>query len=383
MKKTRLIALLLTTLLAMSLGAQSREKSKEIDYLGVAAVLIGDGNYVRAREALDEIDPADEDLDRSRYYTLKGLVELRQGEYENALESFNRARVEGQTDNVIYAYIGQAYFALERYEESIDAMDKLSSLAKFPDLFGLKSQAYWYRGDTRMAMDVLEEGIALYPEKASFLQQKVFYFIELDLNQAAMATSQKLLEFKGEDSEVYMALAESFRSGGEPEEAALLMEEAKLLFPDNLRVSLMLAQCYSDQQRWLTSAKLVEKVSYYDAKYLIYAAELYLQAGAIDRAYYLNSQISDPGEKTAMRFRLLIGEEKYEEALTYIPRLEREGLMKDEGLLYASAFVCFQTQLYDDSIALLNRISGSAYFRQATQLRQAIEILKTESILLF
>lgn len=374
----RVIILCFFTILSLTVWSESQDKN--VDYLGVAAILIRDGNYERAEDTLSNVDIDNEDIDLNRFYTLKGLIDLRMGRYEDSLKNFNQANTIGEPNPVIYAYIAQSYFALEEYESSISAIDKVPNIRLFPDLYGLKSQAYWFLDKKTEAFTTLEEGITIFPDKLNLQQQKLTYFIELELTQTALECSKSILEREKNDPELYLAIAESFRKGKISEEAALIMEEAHIKFPDNSRVLLMMAQCYVDMERYLTAAGIVEKVAAQDKKYLKDSADLFIEAGNIHRAAYINYQISDSDIKSKLRFNLLLALERFEEALAIIPRLERTGLLEDENLLYASAYVYFKVQKYGEAVEYLNRIRGERLFRQATKLRKAIKVMESEDI---
>lgn len=380
MKKILISFFLLSGLLTLT---AETGKNNAIDYLGVAAVLIRGGNYFRAAETLAEVDTEEEDLDISRYYTLLGLVQLRSGEYRASLESFQRVIEEENSDPVIYAYIAQGHFALEEYAPCIEALEKLPRLSAFPDLYGLKSQALWYMDRKQESFDVLQEGIGLFPDKLSFRHQEILYFLELDLIQTAMERGQTFLLMGEQDPEIYLSLAEAFRREGEAEKGSLLMERALLLYPENRKIRLMAAQCYAQSDRPLSAAKLVEQLSLEDPRFTKDAADLYLEAGQTERAAYLNTLLDDPGDKALLRFQILLVEQDYEAALALIPRLERLGLLEEESTLYAAAYVQFQVQRYEECIETLNRIQDSRYFRQATALRQALEMIRQETIRYF
>ena len=81
-----------------------------VDYVGIAAVMIRDGNYERAESALSRVDPENPDVDLPRYHTLQGLLSLRTGEDERAVDAFQRAVAAGQRDSSLYAYLAQAHY---------------------------------------------------------------------------------------------------------------------------------------------------------------------------------------------------------------------------------------------------------------------------------
>ena len=376
----RILLIIIASVLFSVFPAAAAENEK-VDYLGVAAVLIRDGNYSRAEKTLNKIDPDDGKTDRARYFTLLGLVQLRRADNEAAVRSFTTALDEGVDDPVIHAYLAQAWFSLGEYRQTIESIDRLPSINQFPDLYGIKSQAYWFMEDTANAFAVIETGIKRFPAKSSFLHQKIFYLVELDLNQAAVEESMKFLKMSGNsDPEAYLTVAGALRGGGEAGYAASIMEIAKILFPDNQRVRLMLAQCYADSARYLTAARIVEEASVYDPAFVKDAGELYRQAGELDRAEYLNTLIDDQADKTRLRFNILLDRKEYEEALALETRMQRTGLLQQEEMIYAMAYVCFQVQRYDRAADYLNRINSSELFRQAAKLRQAIEIMKAEPV---
>ncbi len=379
----RILYIILISAFATVLSALE-ENEKNLDYLSVAAVLISDGNYARARESLNQVDIEDEDLDKIRYYTLLGLVQLRNSEYADAVKSFQNALHEGQDDPVIYAYIAQGYFAQGLYPETIETIDKLPNINIFPDLYGIKSQAYWQLDDIANAFGVLESGIDRFPKKEEFQQQKIVYLLELELNQEAASVSRSLLDIVGRsDPERYIAVGQAFARSGEKSQAVHVLEMAKLLFPDNQRIRLALAQVYVKMEMYTPAAKIVEEAAAYDHSLYVEAAELYRSARQYRRAMYLNSLVADHKDKVQQRFSLLIDLDDYESAYALESRMLRLGILNDEGYMYAMAYVLFNLQKCKRANEYLNRITGNSLFREATLLRQSIEIMKKNPLQLF
>ena len=380
--KKRIVTVLFILICTSALLSQTNPK--KVDHLGIAAVLIRDGNYERAENALKKVDLSDEKVDKVRYYTLLGLVQLRKAEYGEAVGSFQNAIAEGQEDPVIYAYIAQGYFAQGKYEDTLEAISKLPSINQFPDLYGIKSQSYWQLGDVGGAFGSLEKGISLFPKKGEFLQLKITYLLDLELNQEAARISREFLELEGKDNpEIYITIAQALSRAGETNTAVHVLEMAKLRFPDNQRVRLGLAKTYLQDKRYHTAARILEEAAVFDQALISEAAELYRMAGNYTKATYLNSLVSDQTAKTKQRFNILLETGRFEEARALQSRMERIGVFQDEQYVYAMAYVLFELQKYDESINYLNMITSSDLFRQATQLRQAIEIMKKESITLF
>jgi hypothetical protein len=68
---------------------------------------------------------------------------------------------------------------------------------------------------------------------------------------------------------------------------------------------------------------------------------------------------------------------RYEEALALEGRLDRLGVLDGDETRYAIAYAFFQTRQLDRSVEYLNRIASSEFFSRATQLRRAIETVRT------
>ena len=74
----------------------SRILYEEIDYLGIAALMIRDGNYTRAASALSNVDANHLETDPSRYHTLSGLVDYQAADFASAAEHFELSILNGQ-----------------------------------------------------------------------------------------------------------------------------------------------------------------------------------------------------------------------------------------------------------------------------------------------
>lgn len=351
-------------------------ENTDIDHVGIAALMVRDGNYDRAEKALSNVDPEDEGIDKARYFTIKGLIELRKSQFDKAITSFNRAIDHGQNDPVIHVYLAQAYFGAAYYVKAIESIDKVQNLNQFPELISMKAQAHWQVGETGEAFGVVERAIGIYPSRKEFLRQKILFLIELNLNREAAEQSLVYLQKAGEDPDAYITIGEALRRGGEHEQAIQTLEMGNIRFPDEQKMQLALAHTYAQSGHPLIAAKLVEETAAYEPKYYYEAAELYRRAGQLSRALYNNSLLTNQETKTEQRFNLLLALERYEEALALEARMKRLGLLEKDSIRYAMAYVHFKAQHFDQANAYINAISSAEYFREATQLRKAIELMR-------
>lgn len=377
----RLFALIsLLVLVSLPLTAQN---SPEVDTLGVAAVLLRDGNLEKAAKILETVNPQDKTLNRGRFFTLKGVLALRQGQFAAAEVGLRAALAEGQTDPSLTAYLAQASYAQGKWNETVKTLSGFSRMNAFPDVYGMLAQSYWNLKDTSSAFQTLEKARASFPGRIAFTQQLLGYYLELGLTQAAAETAQDLLGRAGDQPGVHLAVGESLRRAGQPRLALPILETARLRFSGTLKLTLALGQAYADLGLTATAARLIEEVSVTDSKYLSDAVELHRRSGNLARALYLNGQMSDTTAKAKQRFSLLIDAQRFEEAMVMRGRLERLGLLVEDRWRYAAAFGAFRIQDYDQARILLTGIADPVWFGRSVQLRRAIETAQTETIRYF
>ncbi len=350
----------------------------DIDYLGVAGVMIRDGNYERAVNALEKVNVEDEDTDLSRYYTLSGLAQLRLGKYKQAVTSFENAIAQGQTDAVLNVYLAQAYYQSKEYEKTLGTIDKIKNLNQYSALYSIKAEAEWQSGKKAEAYKTLSRAISLFPSSTEFQKQRIFYLIELDLTQEAAQRSREYLSSLEDDPEAYVTIGEALRRGGAIDLAVHTLETARVRYPGNERVLLALAQAYLSKKMPRIAGRMVEEAAAHNKKLYHDAAEIYRRAKAYSKALYLNSQITDQTKKSKQRFNLLVAMGRYEEALALENRLQQNGVLEDDAIKYALAYALFETRQLERSREYVNQISSADYFRRATQLRRAIETVKSE-----
>ena len=385
MKQTKLVLFFIISMLLFTgflYGGGSQEKkaggedAESVDYVGIAAVMIRDGNYERAAKALEKVDTSNEALDIKRFYTLSGLLALRQGDNKSAVDAFQRAKDEGQDDPVLNVYLAQAYYGKKQYEDAIEAIEKVSNLTQYPALYGLQADSYWKIDKKAEGYEILNLAIELFPSQTQFLRQEVFYLIELGLTQAAGDRSELYLERLDDEPAAYVTVGEALRRGGNPQQSIVTLEMGLLQHPNNRNIRLALAQAYLDAEKPRTAGSMVERAAAQDQELYFEAAEIFRRAHYFDRALFLNSLVVEESKKAVQRFHVLLSMERYESAVALESRLRRTGNLEDDANRYAMAFGFFKTRQFDRAVEYLNKIESSEYFRRATQLRQAVETVR-------
>lgn len=362
---------LLSCLLALPCLAAKKD---EVNYLDLAALMLRDGNLDRAVVALDQVPLADEDIDLKRYYTLRGMAHLRRDEPELAATSLEMAIAQGGAESVVYVYLAQVYFQLERYREVMSTLDQAGpALGKVASVFHMRAQCHWLLDEPAYALATLDSASELFPQEAGFLRRKVFFLIELGLYREAAEQGRIYLQRSEGKREDYVALGNAMRASGELDEAILLLEQARLMYPGDADVNKVLAHAYLDQGKINTAAELIYEASLLDPSLTGEASELYRRAGRPHRALMLNGQISDQQVKLRQRLALLLELQRYEQAAAMVNDLRRTGLIDDEDIRYALAYAVFKVGDFETAETHLQKLTRSDLFRKAAELRRAIQ----------
>ena len=372
----RLTAVLFSLMLTcafVSLPAQENED--DVELLSLAALLIGDGNYERAQQVLAGVDLDDEETDLIRYHTLAGLVALNLNELPLAVSEFEAAVAAGQTEPVVWLYLAQAHFGQENYAETLNALDQAGAQAtQLPSVYMMRSQAHWEMGEYENAWTVLGNGRQQFPDRAGeFARRQVFLLVDQGLYQEAAEQGRQFLETQAAGTQDAIAIGNALRQSGQFDEAANILETARLTAPDNTTLAQVLSHTYLDQNMLLPAADVMRQASIYDPALVAEAAELYRRAGWLMQALSLNAQVIDQTRKLKQRLAIFVELGEFDKAAGMHDDLTRVGLLSDEDIRYALAFAYFRIGDFDQAEQQLVQLTRADLFRKATELRRVME----------
>jgi tetratricopeptide (TPR) repeat protein len=386
----RLIAVLLAAVvLAVATYSLAEETDQsegdKPDYVNLAAMLVQDGHYDRAKRELSKVDTepspngAPAEFDRPLFYTLQGLIALKTRAYEPAIAHFNDAIRHGKTDDMIFVYLAQAYYGLQNWERTILSVNNADEAGEeIADLYLMKAHAHRQLDQDPEAWKTLEAGARRFPERTTFLRQQVFLLVDMGLYQRAAELGQVFLRRDQSDADDYLALGEAFRRAGAHERAKHLLEEARLRFPAHPEVTVHLAHVYIATGHLRTAGALMQQAAEFDEKYILESAELYRRGGAFERALYMNQQVQDQPKKVKQRVALLLDQKRFEQLSSLEGRLSRLGLLEDQKILYTLAYARFQTGDFEDTERLLKQVTDAELFESAVELRRAVQLCEEE-----
>ncbi len=375
------IILTLLLLVFMTLAQENKKTGNdEVDHLSLAALLVNDGFYQRADDTLKEVDTTQKNFNFSYYYTLRGVVANKLTHYADAISYFELALEYPQTEHSVYLYIAEAAYKLKDYARTIKALDDAGALADArPNLVAFRAEAYWKQGSHAEAIGTLDRASTRFGDDPMFSKQKFFYLVQLGLFQEAVETATQHMNtlqrsLKSVDAQTYLAFATSLQRAGEIDQAIKMLEEGRLKFISDPKLTVLLAHLYIGKNQIFSAASLFEHASYFDHAYTKESSEMYRRAKAFVHALYLNSQVLDQEEKLKQRLAIFIEFGEYDRAVAMQKDLERIGLLeKNEEIRYALAYTYYMNGDYDASEALLSTLTKPDLFTKGMTLRNNME----------
>jgi tetratricopeptide (TPR) repeat protein len=372
-----MLSLLVGYCISAAWAEEGQEQSTNL--IELAAIMLRDGHSDRAILALQGVDLEDEDTDLARFYTLQGLAYMNLNDFVAAKDSFQLAISSGQQEKTIYVYLAQVNFSLKNYQETLQAITEAGQLINnYPALFAIKARAYWQLEEAEQAINTLNEAEQLFPGDYRFLKQKVFYFVELELYHEAAKLGRKYLSLSHAKAEDYVAIGNALRLSKAYEEAADILEIARLQFTNNDVVAKLLAHVYLDQNQLNSAAFILEQAAMLNSELLSEAAEIYRRAGRFHKALTLNEAISDQKVKLKQRLSILLALKRFELVANMESALYRNGLLDDQHVRYALAYAFFSTGRHAAANDHLDHLTDADLFRRGIELRRLMEICKTE-----
>ncbi|MEO0601232.1 MAG: hypothetical protein AAF211_07340 [Myxococcota bacterium] len=371
-------------------AAFAQDPNEDVDYLELATVLVRDGRYEKASGVLGSVDLEDKNLDKARYYLLRGLVRLNLSLYSQAAEDFTTSITEREAqvaddpdqelDKIVYVYLGQAFFYSEQFDKALGAIENAGERGEaIANTFAMRAEANRKLERYDASWAVLGEGMKRHPDYAELVRRRAFLAIELQLYQAAAVTGRDYLARVEATPQDYLNIGIALNRSGNKDEAIKFLELARLRFPTSKAVAAELARLYKGKNMYRTAALMLERASLNGSDDLaVDAAELYRQAGEPFRALALNGRIRDSKARIRQRLGILLELRRYELVAIMDTDLKRVGLLRDEPLRYALAYAHFKTGNYDRADQLLSGIKDPSIFRQATELRKAMSDCRKE-----
>lgn len=406
-------------LMVCASGADENTKTGEVDHMAAATVMIYDGKYDGAKSELDLVDINSPELDRAKYYTTKGTLASKTNQHEQAVESFINAIDEtkklvyvspkeiqdkkrkylfkiGSTSKAVeeikidpefertkqmkierlYAYMSQSYYKLKEYKKSVEALDLSGENGRNKSgLYAFRADCYWKIGEHANAMNALNVGYEKFSDP-QLLKQKYFYLSELKLYKAAIEAAKVYIEKVGKKEDDYLHLAQMLMQAKQTEDAIMILEEGKMIFPSNPLFGVMLTNVYLKKEMRHAGATIMENSANIDQKYLKDSVEAFRQVKDYSHALYLNLYVADQKDSIKQKIAMHLERSEFEQIIGLKDAMIRNGMQDDENIVYTLAYAYYMSGDYENAEIYLQLISDNDLFQKATIIRKNIEKCK-------
>ncbi|UCM99704.1 tetratricopeptide repeat protein [Sulfurimonas sp. SWIR-19] len=419
---TKILQSLLLTLLLSSHVIAKKDDAVSIDHIALATLMIYDGKYEKAHEELDVVNQKSPTFDAAKYYTVLGVLYSKEGKTKKAIQAYKEAieatktkefkapKVEIQEKYLfsigshekqksrqpefnpkkkrqekleqLYMYLASEYYKIKDYKNTVKSLDNAGEKGKNrAELFTLRAECYYKTKAYDSAIKALNTGMKLFPKSSTvLLKQKFYYLADLGLYQSAIKTAKEYMQQVNSSSKEYIALAQMLLETNQIDSAVEILEDAKLRFPKNAKLSFLLGHLYLKKDMKFTTANLFEESSYFDKKYLKDAVEMNRRVGQTTHALYLNTHNIDKVEKLKQKIALYLDAQEFRKIIGLKKALLRYKMLDDDNLRYALAYSYYMAGDYKNAEKELKHISNSELFNKATIIRKNIEKCTNNSL---
>lgn len=410
---------ILSILLSLNISLNAKADN-EINHLALATLMIYDAKYDKANEELNLVDKKSPKFDASKFYTISGVMYSKQNKSNKAILNFHKAveatkvkvfkapkirnkekylfsvgsdakkktivkfdakKVKQEKIDKLYMHLSQEYYKIKDYENTVISLDNAGEQGRSKAaLYTLRAECFWKLKKYPEAISAINIGIETFNDDTTLLKQKFYYYADLKLYQTAIETAKLYMKKAGSGVNEYIALAQMLIAGNQTDDAILFLENTKLKFPKEPKVSLLLGHMYLKKDMKHTTASLFENSSYYDKKYLKDAVEMHRRSGNNLHALYLNSQNIDKQEKLKQKIAIYINAQEFRKVIGLKKALQRYKMLDDDNLRYALAYSYYMAGDYEKSELHLKKINDNELFNKATVIRKNIEKCKNDTM---
>ncbi|MEC8192171.1 MAG: hypothetical protein VX944_06790 [Myxococcota bacterium] len=350
------------------------------DPVALAALLVQDGHWDRARSVLASIDEDDPKLDRVRLNATRGLIALYDRDAPAAIGAFERslaAAVDADdpepSEAAVHLYLARAHMMAEQPARALASIASSGSVADEHVVgWRIRVDANRMLNRHRAGWDASERGRAAFPEAGSLIASHVELALAMGMIIEARVSAVAAIQATDISADQARDLGLRFRTAEALEDALHVLEAAMLVHPEDLKIRVASAAVALELNRPAVGGRLLQVAAEHDLAYAIEAAEAYRRAGMLTSALYMNSQADDGPEKARQRLGLLLEAESFEAARSLESRFVRMNILDDDQVRYGLAYAHFRQGDLDRAEGLLSLIQSPTIFAQSVGLREAI-----------
>ncbi len=198
---------------------------------------------------------------RAYFYFIQGLLQEREGQYQQAIESYQQALNYDSLRAPLFVQLGVAYSLSGNIEQALQqAQEAIKRDEKYIPSYFLLGSILIRQNKVKEALPVYEKVIALEPEN----QAALFILGTLYLNNSnygqAIEVLQKVCQLAPDQAEAFMSLAGAYLAVDKKKEAIETYGQVIKLAPENIMAYFGLAESYERNQEFLQAIETYQQI---------------------------------------------------------------------------------------------------------------------------
>jgi tetratricopeptide (TPR) repeat protein len=355
--------------------AIANAQDEELDVLELASLLIKNQNYTRAASVLSSIEDPN-DVQTDRYYTLLGVLNLRQGRIEDSIKNLKAAKksgIEKKDELEFLETYARALLLGKKYQDALKILtDKKIILEARPLYFQLLSKLQFETKNSEEGWSILHDGLKKFPNDMPLMKQKWFYLFENGLLKVSRDYLFQMID-KHEMNALDLAkIAYQYRLKKDLHTASVVVEIARMKEPFHEEIAKEAARVNVEKGNLLAAAQIFESLAIQSPKYYPEASELWRKAGYIKTAERLAFMIQDEEKALTQKITIALEEQDFTRIAGLGKQVLRSDLKANEDILYTMAYTHYVLGNFKNVESYLKNISRPDLFKKAISLRETM-----------
>jgi len=199
-------------------------------------------------------------LDERAYYET-GLIYMKLGEQEKAIEKFKKVIELNSNYKNIYYNLGNAYYRLKKFEEAKEALkNSIKKNSRINSAYNLLGMIYQEQGEYRDAIDILIKGIKI-NENDLLLQSLGGIYVKLGMFGEAVKSLERALAINPENIGALNNLGGAYSGLKKYDEAIRTLKQIISRNDNNFKIRLNLALVYLEKGERNNATKVLDELT--------------------------------------------------------------------------------------------------------------------------
>jgi tetratricopeptide (TPR) repeat protein len=371
----KLLRYLTFTLLLLFFSMMAKAQEDELDVLELASLLIKNQNYTRAASVLASVEDPD-DVQTDRYYTLLGVLNLRQGRIEESIKNLQLAEksgIETKDQLEFQETFARALLQGKRYQQAEAVLTKRKNLIETrPLYFQLLSKLNFETKRSEKGWSVLHSGLKKFPAHMPLMKQKWFYLFDNGLLKTSSDYLFSIIDHHPMPALDLAKMAYQYRLKKDLKTASVIVELARMKDSSHEEIAKEAARIHVESGNLLAAAQIFENLAIQNPKYYPEASELWRKAGSIKTAERLAYMIRDEDKALTQKITLALEGQDFNRIAGLGKQILRSELKTNEDILYTMAYSHFMLGEFKQVELFLKNITRPDLFKKALTLRETM-----------